>query len=236
MSEEIKENITNPVAIPIATRSVLYSTFAAAWEYPDLDMLEAIRSGAVVGKFKELLAVVNPDLISKVDWAALMEGGKDDEEMMVEFTRLFDAGAAGPPCALYGGLYLGARMKIMEEAVRFYNHFGLSMSETPHELPDHITTQLEFLHFLSFQEARLVDSGEDPSDFQRAQRDFIARHIGRWLPRMIVKLDQQKPLPFFQELTKMLNAFLVAELDRLVGLVGKVNKDGDSDVVRMVEI
>jgi DMSO reductase family type II enzyme chaperone len=89
-------------------------------------------------------------------------------------------------------------MKTMEEAVRFYNHFGLSMAESPRELPDHIMTQLEFLHFLAFREAEALEGDDDPSPFQRAQRDFVSRHPGRWVPRLRERLDQNDPMPFFR--------------------------------------
>ena len=71
------------------------------------------------------------------------------DALTVEFTRLFDAGARGTACPLNGGLQVGPQMKVMEEAVRFYAHFGLTLTEEQKELPDHLTTELNFLHFLS---------------------------------------------------------------------------------------
>jgi DMSO reductase family type II enzyme chaperone len=207
-----------------AKRCLVYATFAAAFEYPDSEMVEAVRSGKLAENFKEVITAVDPALAQDADWQALSDAGQTDDDLMVEFTRLFDAGTAGPPCALYGGLYTGARMQIMEELVRFYNFFGLSMSDTPHELPDHITTQLEFLHFLTFRETNLVEQGESVSDCQRAERDFIARHPGRWIPQMRLKMAEQKPAPlrFFSELTRLLEEFLYSEVQKLAAIVGPV--------------
>jgi DMSO reductase family type II enzyme chaperone len=111
-------------------------------------------------------------------------------------------------------------MKTMEEAVRFYNHFGLSMAESPRELPDHIMTQLEFLHFLAFREAEALEGDDDPSPFQRAQRDFVSRHPGRWVPRLRERLDQNDPMPFFRELVARLGDFLAHDARHLVALAG----------------
>jgi DMSO reductase family type II enzyme chaperone len=113
-------------------------------------------------------------------------------------------------------------MKTMEEVVRFYNHFGLTLSEKPRELPDHLTTQLEFLHFLAYREAEALERGDDPSSYQRAQRDFLGRHPGRWIPMLRAKLEAQEPMPFFLELVRRLERLLEAELARLVALVGPV--------------
>jgi DMSO reductase family type II enzyme chaperone len=215
-----------------AKRSMVYTSFAAAFEYPDKDWVEEIGSGAIAECFKQLFAEIDTKLLDGVDWDALSDTGSKDDDLMVEFTRLFDAGVAGPPCSLYGGLYTEARMQNMEELVRFYNFFGLSLSEAPHELPDHITTQLEFLHFLTFRQTHLAEQGENVSDCQRAERDFIARHLGRWIPRMRAKLVEQdpKPMRFFDELTRLLEAFLYNEVERLVVVVGPVSL-GDGELV-----
>lgn len=228
MSEEMTLNNEQSAA----KRSLIYSSLAAVLEYPDKEMVAAVRDGTIAERLKQLLTEVDEKLIEVINWDALSDAGVNDDDLMVEFTRLFDAGTAGPPCALYGGLYTGARMQIMEELVRFYNFFGLSMSEAPHELPDHITTQLEFLHFLTFREANLAEQGEQISDCQRAERDFIARHPGRWIPQMRLKMAEQEPKPmrFFDELSRLLEEFLCNEVERLVAVVGPVSQ-GDGEVI-----
>jgi len=188
-------------------RSLAYATFVDCFEYPDDELYAAIRSGALAVRLREVLAGVDPSLLEGANGKALADAGRGDE-LAVEFTRLFDVGTSGPPCPLYGGLYSGARMKTMEEAVRFYNHFGLSLSETIHELPDHLTTELEFLHFLAFREAECLARGTDPGPFQRAQRDFVARHPGRWVPQLRRRLERNQPMPFFLELVRRLETLL----------------------------
>jgi DMSO reductase family type II enzyme chaperone len=224
MSVEVLENVSQPEAARAAARSRAYATFAEAFEYPDAELYEAVRSGAFSRALRDVLAAVHPSLVDDLDAAALSEAGEADD-LAVEFTRLFDVGASGPPCPLYGGLYIGARMKTMEEAVRFYNHFGLTLSdgsEAPRELPDHITTQLEFLHFLAFREAEALDAGGEADDYRRAQRDFIARHPGRWVPKLLTKLETQEPMAFFRELVLRLARLLAHDLEQLVAQVGPV--------------
>ncbi|MEN8183104.1 MAG: molecular chaperone TorD family protein, partial [Myxococcota bacterium] len=161
-----------------------------------------------------VLGAIEPSLALRTDWRALRDAGVDDE-LAVEYTRLFEVGASGPPCPLYGGLYGGARMKTMEEAVRFYRHFGLNLSDDPRELPDHLTTELEFLHYLAFRETQALQERADPSPYRRAQRDFVARHPGRWVPRLRDRIESQDPPPFFRELVGLLAGFLEFEGERL---------------------
>jgi DMSO reductase family type II enzyme chaperone len=219
MSQETLESLSDPTAQLAAARSRAWGTFAELFEYPDEELYEAACSGTLVQVLQDVLGAVDPSLVEGGRWEALGEAGEKDD-LAIEFTRLFDVGTGGPPCPLYGGLYVGARMKTMEEVVRFYNHFGLTLSESPRELPDHITTELEFLHFLAFREAQASEEGAEPDPFRRAQRDFIARHLGRWIPKLQAKLEQANAMPFFSELVGRLERLLENELARLVAAVG----------------
>jgi DMSO reductase family type II enzyme chaperone len=201
------------------SRSRAYATFAGCFEYPDEELCELVRSGALARALRAVLGALDGELAADLDEAALSDAGEGDA-LAVEFTRLFDVGAAGPPCPLYGGIWGGARMKTMEEAVRFYNHFGLTLSESPRELPDHLTTELEFLHFLAFHEAEALQCSGDPGPWRRAARDFVARHPGRWVPKLRAKLAEQDPVPFFRELVRQLERFLAHDARRLVTLEG----------------
>lgn len=219
MSGEMLEGIDDLDARRAAARSRVYRWFAQAFEYPDEDFSKAIRSGAFRRGLRQVLDAVEPGLARGIAWKRLAESGEADA-LELEYTRLFDVGIGGPPCPLYGGLYGGDRMKVMEEAVRFYNHFGLTISETRRELPDHLVTQLEFLHFLTFREAQALEQGGDASPLRRAQRDFVARHPGRWLPRLRERLKQQNSMAFYDELFAALGRFLEHEQLQLAAAAG----------------
>ncbi len=204
--------------ISAGVRSQLFSLFSEALAYPDEASCEWIREGGVADALREGIGLVAPALLDAgaVDWPALRSPGADDE-LAIEYTRLFDAGASGPPCPLYGGLYGDARMKTMEECVRFYNHFGLTLSETQRELPDHLLTQLDFLHFLCFREAQALQQRGDPAAFRRAQRDFIARQPGAWIEKLSARLAEHEGAPFFRALIGALAHLLASESERLAG-------------------
>jgi DMSO reductase family type II enzyme chaperone len=144
-----------------------------------------------------------------------LASAEEGDELAVEFTRLFDVGASGPPCPLYGGLYGGARMKTMEEAVRFYNHFGLTLSDGPRELPDHLSTQLEFLHYLAYREAEALQAGTDTGPYQRAQRDFITRQPGAWVPKLCERVVREDAPVYYRVLLSSLADLLAWDGARL---------------------
>ena len=222
MNDQTLTELTGEEEKTAAARSRIYELFARLFDYPDKAFGEAIRTGELAERIRQTLSALDPSLLEDSDWEALGNTGEEEDDLAVEYTRLFDVGASGPPCPLCGGLYFGARMKTMEEAIRFYNHFGLTLSDSPREMPDHITTELEFLHFLAFREAEALHSGDDPGSFRRAQRDFAARHPGRWIPQLRERLEAQDPMPFFRELVSQLERFLAHDQSQLVGLVGPV--------------
>lgn len=193
-----------------ASRSQLYALLAILFGFPDEELHGAIREGEIARSIAELCAVL-PHRLSSVVTADLAAAADEYVEFESEYIRLFDVGAAGPPCPLYGGVYIGDRMKNMEEATRFYNFFELHLSPEVRELPDHITTELEFLHYLTFRQAEAGQRGGDVSSLLRAERDFLERHLCRWVPRLRERLVKQKPAPFFLALVEFAVAFFEAD-------------------------
>src|SRR4030065_69651 len=78
-------------------------------------------------------------------------------------------GPAGePPGSLVAGHHERDRLRVMEELVRFYDFFGLGLA--PGTMPDHLTAELDFMHFLTFREAEAVREGGDRESYLRAER------------------------------------------------------------------
>ncbi|MCP5044345.1 MAG: hypothetical protein GY944_25220, partial [bacterium] len=50
-----------------------------------------------------------------------------------------------------------------------------------------------------------------------AQRDFIARHPGAWLPKLRAKLEANAPPPYVAEIMRLLGRTLEAESRHLMG-------------------
>jgi DMSO reductase family type II enzyme chaperone len=205
------DGLTGEVELLTAARCRVYELFAEGLAYPDEELHEGLIRGDLMIPLRESLTTLSPQFASPDSrWFALRDV-ESTEDLAVEHTRLFDVGASGPPCPLYGGLYGGDRMKKMEEAVRFYNHFGLTLSEEQRELPDHITTQLEFMHYLTYREAEAIHAGVEPGAYRRAQLDFVGRHLGKWVPQLYQRLEQEDAGAYILTLVGFLVAFLAWE-------------------------
>lgn len=195
-------------------RSHAYGLLAALIDFPDDTFLPLVADGQAMRQCRQVLGELHPELAECTAWPDLANAG-DGDAMAVEYTRLFDiAGSGGPLCPLHGGSYRpDSRMQLLQELVRFYNHFGLTTEAAPaRELPDHLTTQLEFLHYLSRLESDCLEHGAGADDCRRARRDFLERHLAPWLPLFDQRLERHGALPFYKTLGKLLVGFARLEI------------------------
>lgn len=135
----------------------------------DLDPRSGLRAklglGEVLAEARALDAVI----------AQFVE--RDVDELKREYSGLFEVGSDGPPVSIREDINTGQHAGTREDLVRFYDFFGYSLAERFAWAPDHLSVELEFMHFLCYGEATADD---DAQPFQLAQCDFAARHF-KWL-------------------------------------------------------
>jgi DMSO reductase family type II enzyme chaperone len=167
----------------------MYRFLAECFRYPDLGFLEAARDGDHLETALALMGDIPFDVeLDEENLSGRQLADLSQEDFEAEFVRVFDAGPGGPPCPLYEGKYVPDRKVNMEDLVRFYNKFGLSVAEArERELPDHVTAELEFMHYLAFKEVLALQRDEDPAPYCLAEIDFLARHPAKWLAQLSKK-------------------------------------------------
>jgi DMSO reductase family type II enzyme chaperone len=224
------ENIQGDEQIQRARRSQMYRFLAESFRYPDDGFYEMIRKGEYLQYALALLHDIPFEVaVEEGALSGRLLKGVSQEDFEAEFVRIYDAGPGGPPCPLYEGKYSGSRMGNMEELVRFYNHFGLSVAEAQErEIPDHITTELEFMHYLTFKEVLALQRNEDPSAYAFAEIDFLDRHPAKWLPQLHKKAEKVTTasipnlcvpaVDFYCGLVGLAANYCVADLKHLKGL------------------
>jgi DMSO reductase family type II enzyme chaperone len=177
-------------------RSAIYKLLAAAFAFPTETLVESVAAGEFLRDMTSAGQHLPfaPPLDAGVR-AAFADPSLTHDELQQEYIRVFEVGAVRPLCPLYEGAHRAGRMKIMEELVRFYEHFGLQPH--PADRPDHLGAQLEFMHFLSFKQAAAIASQGEAEGLALAQRDFLARHLCLWLPRLRKRLESCDGTPAF---------------------------------------
>ena len=203
-----------------AARSRLYQLLAEWVRFPWQDFHAAAVAGELAPAAAEAISALPYSLGVAEHLSALAQVEPDYDEFQAAYVGLFDVGMGGPPCPLYGGPWGGDRHEAMAEALRFYRFFGLTLSTEERDLPDHLGTELEFLHFLAFKEVEALHSGADAGSYQRAARDFLLRHPAKWLPRALAKLEKVGAPPFWSGLLSLVTAYCRADASYLESLVG----------------
>jgi putative dimethyl sulfoxide reductase chaperone len=201
------DGVEEPESGPEVARSKCYALLASGFSAPDEERFAQLSSGELLKLLEEQL----PELPYEFEFAlAPLPSEWSAEDYEAEFLRLFEVGPGGPPCPLYGGVWSADRMKSMEEVMRFYKYFGLKLSDERRVPPDHLTTELEFLHYLTFrQAASKLDTMAQ--SYRRAQLDFIARQPGRWVPKLKERLDGIEAAACFASLLDTTARFLATD-------------------------
>jgi DMSO reductase family type II enzyme chaperone len=136
----------------------------------------------------------------------------DRDRLRAEYSVLFEVGSQGPPVPIREDLQTGQRAGTREEVVRFYDYFGYALSEKFAWQPDHLSVELEFMHFLCFHEAQAVDA-EAAAPYQLAQRDFSERHLVRWLPGFAAAVAGLAGTSLYARTVGAVRDFVVADAD-----------------------
>lgn len=126
-----------------------------------------------------------------------------------EYSGLFEVGSDGPPVPVREDLQTGQRGSTREEIVRFYEFFGYELSERFAWAPDHLSVELEFMHYLCFREAEQESSR---TACQLAQLDFSRRHLARWIPRLRQATEEQAPGSLYARIVASLDDFVTGDL------------------------
>jgi DMSO reductase family type II enzyme chaperone len=193
MSGIALEGLRTADEVAAGARASLYVLLANALSYPTPELARALTSGTL----HEELEALAPSLPFSLQIGLVQPAvpGPSPEVVEQEYLRLFEVGPGRPPCPPYEGSHRRGRQEIMEDLVRFYEHFGVR--HQPGDLPDHLCTELEFLHYLAFKEAADLQSGGDVQSYVLAQRDFLARHPVLWLASLRSKLEHMQALPLY---------------------------------------
>ena len=109
----------------------------------------------------------------------------DPEALRLKYSSLFEVGDDGPPVPIREDLFLAQPAKLREDLVRFYDYFSYQLDEEFQWQMDHLSIELEFMHFLIIGELR---SDNDELSFQLGQIDFLEKHLINWVPLFSKKL------------------------------------------------
>lgn len=133
----------------------------------------------------------------------------DSEQLKTDYSALFEVGSQGPPVPIREDLQTGQKSGTREDIVRFYDYFGYRLEERFAWAPDHLSVELEFMHFLCYHEGQ---PGSDSVSYQLAQADFTERHLQRWVPQFAAQVARHASGALYCRIVDALREFIVRDL------------------------
>ncbi|MCZ7393017.1 MAG: molecular chaperone TorD family protein [Candidatus Methanoperedens sp.] len=200
-------------------RSNIYRLLYTGFRYPAPLVFETFQNGEFLAELEKNISLLPHLHIPAIEKSLFINNleGVTFPEFEVKFAQTFDTGSPLPPCPPYEGMYSREpRTSVMLEISEFYRHFGLRMSqkEGKRELPDHISAELEFLHFLTFREAAAFNEGDEfLKGYRLAQKDFLVRHPVRWVPEFRDKLRSFAGASFYTRLAEITSVVISQDLE-----------------------
>lgn len=203
--------LETPVDPLAAARARLYALFAEALNYPEGAVAFRLLDGDWFGEACEICALL-PHHLGFLDPDSPPQEAGGIEALQRHYSTLFDVGSGRPKVSLLERRYVDTpEQKLWTEILAFYTHFGLDFSSgSAVEQPDHLLTELSFMHYLCFLEAAATAGIED---LQRGQRDFLEHHLCRLtvgLQNATGKLDNGD---VYVQLLEAVVSFVAADLD-----------------------
>ena len=132
----------------------------------------------------------------------------DPEALRLKYSGLFEVGDDGPPVPIREDLFLAQPAKLREDLVRFYDYFGYQLDEEFQWQKDHLSIELEFMHFLIIGE---LQSDNDKLSFQLGQVDFLEKHLINWTPLLSKKLSTLDESDIYTKIVIELEDFLLKD-------------------------
>ena len=149
--------------------------------------LEVVLQGKGGDRAKQKLQSIGSVLDEIERWVAAEGTNWKLEDLQAEHRRVFSNVITldCPPYeTLFGNDHVFAQSHTMGDIAGFYKAFGVELSKDIHERLDHLSVELEFMHFLAYKESYALchDGPEKTQIVTDAQSKFVKNHIGRWVP------------------------------------------------------
>ncbi len=153
--------------------------------------------------------------------SAGLENGLIDK-LAVEYTRLFIG--PGPHVSPFAAVHLGGEGASLwgPETVwvrRFMDGAGIEFRIEGNLPPDHVSTELEFMHCLAAAAAEELRAGNGPAAarLNALQAEFVGDHLSRWVPEFCARVIAAARLPFYRAMAGLAADFLRSEREAAVG-------------------
>ena len=227
----------SPAVERALSRSKLYLLLSWSFLFPEDDeFLDYLQSGEFVedgrvalenlsnlleGKGgeegKERLHALAKHFEAIEEWVSTEGSNWNIQELRDDHRRVFSnvISLDCPPYeTLFGNDHVFGQSYTMGDIAGYYNAFGLQLSQDIHERLDHLSVELEFIHYLAYKEsyALLHDGKEKLQTVVDAEKKFVKEHLGRWVPLFAGMLRKKADYGFYKILADFTADWIAFEI------------------------
>ncbi len=217
MVTQTKDTRKERAAERALSRSALYQLLSQALVYPSEEAVAALQEVDLPQAQRaavRLPARVTPLLAAFAEQLRSADATQLQTEHRRIFTHILSLDC--PPCeTFYTASHIFQETQELSDIGGFFRAFGLEMADK--ERLDHISVELEFMHFLTYKEAyALTHHGPAKARLCRdVQRKFVQDHLGRWATRFAQRLGQKANGGYYGCLASLVEAYLTTEVGLL---------------------
>lgn len=220
----------------LLTRSILYHILSACYLYPIEKNLSIFKSSDFEEYKKSLeLCYKGIDDVKELrrclDEVQQVYGNASVEVLQKTYQRIVGH-TISKECPLYetqyGAAHIYQQTHELADIQGFYKAFGLETSDIEKERGDHVSVELEFMHYLLYKQAYAQENdGEEKVQIcVDAQKKFLKEHIGKWVPLFAILFGRKAEEGFYHALTALTKEFMRLEM-KLMDVKTEMFKESD---------
>jgi DMSO reductase family type II enzyme chaperone len=205
---------------------VIYKELSLLYIYPDKAIFDEIKKSEkdFSAAFDELYSQCAFRHTNYVRELLLSVKELSVDEAQAEYVRLFDYNPSCPPYeSSYVKLEKGGPAILHSVLKNFYNTFGLNPSQSFTEPSDHISVELEFMHFLTFKEGQSFEKDSKGVEmYLAAEKDFCDNHLIKWVPGFCNCLNKYANVRFYNLSALLTRDFILHESEYINSIIEDV--------------
>ena len=229
--QQVASSVVNLLA-----RGAMYQILSACFLYPEEENLSILKSPDFQEHAKDLMLCYE----GVDDGAGLKRCLNEVQELygnanIETLQRIYQCVVGhtmSKECPLYetqyGAAHVYQQVHELGDIQGFYKAFGLDISDVEKERCDHVSVELEFIHFLLYKQAYALENhGDEKVQIcVDAQKKFLKEHIGKWVPLFAVLFSRKAGEGFYCALSALTKEFLRLEM-KLMDIKTEIYKESD---------
>ena len=186
-------------------RNSAIKIYSFLFRYPEEKHVEYVLNGQLEELFQLSVSSKNPTFQKYQSWRDIYFNTPQSllETLQVDYTRLFITAYPSVLAPPYVSYYKERSLmgQVSSSILDVYHQHGFDLNDANSEMPDHISTVLEFLY-------RLLETGEGDKQAHK----FYTNYLKWWLPQWEDKIKKHAETPFYPLAASALVKFLAKEI------------------------